>query len=95
MRFLFVIFLFYFIIDNYAQNVGIGDHPLIPHPSAGLEINFSDKGLLIPRLTSAQRNSISNPAHTLLIWNVTTQCIDTGCTTGWIPIWCLTSPPFF
>jgi len=37
--------------------------------SAQLEIYGTDKGLLIPRLTSAQRDAINSPAEGLLIYN--------------------------
>jgi len=40
--------------------------------SALLQINSSTKGLLIPGLTTAQRNAIASPANGLLIYNVTT-----------------------
>jgi len=33
-----------------AQNVGIGSSNFTPDNSAGLEIKFTDKGLLIPRV---------------------------------------------
>jgi hypothetical protein len=47
-----------------AQNVGISANTFTPDPSAGLEIQFSDKGLLIPRvaLTSAtDQTTIPSP----------------------------------
>jgi len=57
-----------------AQGVRIGDNQSPPHPTAGLEIEFTDKGLLPPRLTSAQRDAIQNPAPGLRIYNT-----DSGC----------------
>lgn len=52
----------------YAQNVGIGTTN--PNPSALLELHDTARGLLIPRLTTQQRNSIANPAHSLIIFNL-------------------------
>jgi len=46
-----------------------------PDPSAGLDISYTDKGLLIPRLNFEQRNAIQNPAQGLIIY-----CTD--CSTG-------------
>ena len=43
-----------------SGSVGIGVVP--PDPSAKLEIRSTNKGLLIPRLTQAQRNGIASPA---------------------------------
>ena len=51
---------------NYAQ-VGIGT--VLPSISSILDVNSSDKGLLIPRMTTVMRNSIDSPALSLLIFN--------------------------
>jgi hypothetical protein len=57
----------------YAQNnVGIGTNN--PNPSAKLDITANDKGVLIPRLTSAQRLSIVNPATGLLVYDTDVNC---------------------
>jgi N-acetylneuraminic acid mutarotase len=50
-----------------AQNVGIGTST--PNPSARLDVSDNQRGILIPRLTTAERNAISNPARSLLIYN--------------------------
>jgi len=58
-----------------AQNIGISANPIIPDASAGLEIRFADKGLLIPRvaLTSTSSASpITSPATSLLVYNTAT-----------------------
>jgi hypothetical protein len=47
-------------------NVGIGTNN--PDQSAVLDINSSNKGILIPRLSAYQRNSINNPASGLLVY---------------------------
>jgi hypothetical protein len=53
-----------------AQNVSISPTGNPPHNSAALDIrDFTNKGILIPRLTTAQRNAIPNPANSLLIFN--------------------------
>ena len=48
-------------------NVGIGT--TMPDPSAALEIMASDKGLLIPRMTSVERSAIINPAIGLSVFD--------------------------
>ncbi len=54
-------------IVTFAQNnVGIGT--ATPDASAKLDISATDKGLLIPRLTLAQRSAIASPATGLLIY---------------------------
>jgi len=52
----------------FAQNVGIGTST--PDSSARLEVWDTLRGILIPRLTTAQRNAIPNPARSLLIYNI-------------------------
>lgn len=69
-----------------AQQVGINTSN--PDPSAVLDVFSSDKGLLFPRLTTAQRNSINNPAHGLTIYNTTSQCMETYFPTGWSQMAC-------
>ncbi|MFM9910891.1 MAG: hypothetical protein ACKVOW_16240 [Chitinophagaceae bacterium] len=49
-----------------AQAVGIGTNA--PHPSAQLDVTSTNKGLLIPRLTLAQRGAIASPVLGLLIY---------------------------
>lgn len=58
-----------------GQGVGIGSSNFIPDASAGLEINFADKGLLIPRVaiqSTITPTPVSSPAQSLLIYNTNT-----------------------
>ncbi|MGB4844133.1 MAG: hypothetical protein WBP16_06695 [Ferruginibacter sp.] len=50
-----------------AQNVGIGT--TTPNNSAMLDITSSSKGLLVPRVTSAQRVAIATPANGLMVYD--------------------------
>lgn len=54
---------------NAQQNVGIGT--TAPNASAALDIVATNKGLLIPRMTEAQRNAIASPANGLLVYQTT------------------------
>ncbi len=49
------------------NNVGIGTET--PNTSAMLDISSNNKGLLTPRMTTAQRNAISTPAKGLLVYD--------------------------
>ena len=42
-----------------------------PDPSAILDIKSSNKGILVPRMTEAEIEIISNPANGLLVFNTT------------------------
>lgn len=57
-----------FVAVLNAQNVAINDDGSLPHPSAMLDIKSNNKGLLVPRMTIAQRDGISAPATGLLIY---------------------------
>ncbi len=51
-----------------AQSVGINTDGSNPHTSAMLDIKSTTKGLLIPRMTSAQRIAIASPATGLIVY---------------------------
>jgi len=51
-----------------AQSVAINADSSLPDPSAILDIKSSKKGILVPRMTQAQRNLIAVPAIGLLIY---------------------------
>lgn len=55
--------------NNLKAQVKIGDNPATIENSSLLELESISKGLLIPRMTTAQRNAISNPATGLEIYN--------------------------
>ena len=52
--------------------------------SAALHINATDKGFLPSRLTTAQRDAISNPAAGLLIYNTDTNQVNIYDGTAWV-----------
>lgn len=55
-----------------AQGVAINTDGQQPDPSAMLDVKSTNKGLLIPRMTSAQRNAIVSPAKGLLVYQTDT-----------------------
>lgn len=67
-----------FLLSTYslkAQNVGINATGSAPDASAGLDIDFDNKGLLVPRVALTATNSaspITSPATSLLIYNTAT-----------------------
>lgn len=52
----------------FAQKANVGIGTTQPDESAVLDINSSNKGLLIPRMSLQQRNSIQNPANGLMVY---------------------------
>lgn len=59
-----------------TAQVGINSDNSLPDPSAGLDVKFTDKGLLPPRMTFDQRNSIQSPAEGLMVF--CTNCSSDG-----------------
>lgn len=66
-----LLFLFKYSI---SQSVGIGTTN--PNSKAILEIRSTDKGILFPRLTTAQRDAIANAPNGLHIFNTDEHCIN-------------------
>ena len=52
----------------FAQNVGINTNGSAPDGSAMLDVSSTSGGILIPRMTEAQKNAIASPAEGLLIY---------------------------
>ena len=70
------VFTFVFLLlsfDSFSQ-VGINIDGTTPDNSAGLDVKFSNKGMLVPRMNTAQMNTISSPATGLTIFN--TDCYN-------------------
>jgi len=69
------------LIVNASGSVGIGI--LTPASSAVLDVTSLSKGVLVPRMTTTQRNAISSPATGLMIYNTTTLTNDVYNGTNW------------
>lgn len=65
---LFSIFFSFWALALVAQ-VGIGTTS--PNASAILDVSSTTKGVLLPRLTTTQRNAITTPEFGLLLYNTT------------------------
>jgi uncharacterized protein (TIGR02145 family) len=80
-------------ITTKAQ-VKVGNNPTTINTSAAFEVESTNKGVLLPRLTSAQRLAISNPVNGLLIYNSSKNCIEWYNGTSWFnPCGILDGPP--
>lgn len=72
------------VVDTEGD-MGIGTNQ--PDPSAALDINSDHGGLLIPRLTTAQRDAIVEPAVGLMIFNSETGTFEFNSGTTFEPVW--------
>ena len=62
--------------QTFSQGIAINGTGADADTSAMLDVVSTNKGILIPRLTTAQRNAIFSPATGLLIFNTTTNCFN-------------------
>ncbi len=79
-------FFFLMLVINTVSaqtgNVGIGTNT--PDAAAKLDINSTNSGLLLPRLSPSDKNTIATPIPAgLVIYNTTTTCIEVYNGTGW------------
>ena len=73
------------VIQNvFSQNIGIGTPT--PHASARLDITSTNSGFLPPRMTTLQKDAISNPAPGLMVFNTDTQELEIYTSGGWFII---------
>ncbi|HEX6180419.1 MAG TPA: hypothetical protein VFZ47_04190, partial [Chitinophagaceae bacterium] len=84
-RFLAVCIVSLAAYSSFAQNVGIGT--LTPDASAALDISNTGKGLLIPRMSTAAINSITNPAKGLFVYDSVTNQLMVNTGTPAVPSW--------
>jgi hypothetical protein len=66
-----ILALLVFITPCIAQNLAINEDGSLPHPGAILDLNSTNKGVLIPRMSTADRLAIAAPRG-LLVFDTTT-----------------------
>lgn len=71
--------------------VGIGT--TAPNSSAALEVSSNNKGFLPPRLTTTQRDALNPKPAGLMIYNVTTNCLEFWNSSSWVSTCAVTAPP--
>ena len=74
---------FLFAANLHAQ-IGIGT--VTPNASAALDVTSTNKGMLVPRLTTAQRAAIASPATGLLVFDATTESFWFKSATNWVEL---------
>jgi len=79
--------------SNIFNNGGsVGINTTNPDGSAYLDVSGTNKGMLIPRMTTAERNLIGSPAQGLQIFNTTTMCFEYFAYGIWQSLGCATCP---
>ncbi len=76
----------YYLLNTINGQVGINADGSSPNASSMLDVKSTTKGILIPRLTTTQRNNINAPATGLMIYNSSTNAFNFYNGTVWIAI---------
>src|SRR4030095_3384881 len=82
---LFLQFLTLVTYCSFSQSIGIGT--TTPDPSSALDINSTNKGLLIPRMNINSINAIINPARGLLVYDSVANLLMVNIGTPVAPNW--------
>ena len=79
--------IFLLICNLGVATAQIGVGTTTPDASSALDVTSTNAGVLFPRMTTAQRNLITNPATGLLIFNISTNTFDFNTGTPGTPNW--------
>lgn len=73
-------------ISAYTQQNNVGINTPTPDPSAALHVEANDKGVLMPRLTTEQRQNILNAAVGLMVFDTDTESFWYRETAEWVEL---------
>ncbi|MEL7532550.1 MAG: tail fiber domain-containing protein [Bacteroidota bacterium] len=76
----------FFSVSGLAAYAQLGVGTILPDQSSMFEVVSSSKGILISRLTTSQRDGISSPATSLLIYNTSTNQYEFFDGSNWQPL---------
>lgn len=85
----------FMIASHIKAQVGINNDGSQPDPSAMLDVKSTSKGILVPRLTFAERDAIILPATGLLIFCTSNNQFYSNKGTPAIPNWIMVSSQWF
>lgn len=84
MKHIILVLLIAFPAISFAQNVGIGT--TAPNANAALDISSSNKGILIPRISSSTRTNMVNPTAGLLVYDTDAKCFYYHDGISWVTV---------
>ncbi len=84
--FYIIVLMLLFISPLYSQ---VGINTITPHASSALDVQSpgNNQGVLLPRMTTIQKNAIVNPAVGLLVYDTDRKCISQNAGTPASPLW--------
>lgn len=80
-KYLLSVLIGLFALTAYGQAAGVGIGTDNPDDSAIMDVTSTDRGFLLPRLTSG--NTVTNPPAGLIIYNLTENCVQVHNGTEW------------
>ena len=78
--------LLLFVTINLSAQVGINTDNSDPDASAMLDVKSTNKGVLIPRMSSTQRQQIIEPVVGLMVYDSTAQAFYYFNGMGWLEL---------
>ena len=78
-----ILFLLLVVISTYSLSAQVGIGTITPDASSALDIESTNSGLLIPRMTATERGNITTPADGLQIYNTTNNTLDVFSNGSW------------
>lgn len=84
MKHILTFFAFVFVIAYAKAQVGINTDT--PDPKSILDIQSTDKGILVPRMTETQRDAIDPAPNGLMVYNLTTKSLSLRIEGQWVDL---------
>lgn len=79
-----------FLLHADIGNAQVGIGTTLPDSSSVLDLYSAEKGFLLPRITTTQRDLIHHPAEGLMIYNLETHSVQVNTGTPSSPVWIVT-----
>lgn len=71
---------------NQNGQLVVGDSTISADSNSALTISSTSRGLMLPRLTTTQRDAMSSPADGILIYNSTTSKAQIRAAGAWVDL---------
>lgn len=81
------VFSLLFLLGAHLIQAQVGINTTVPDVSAALDIVSVDQGVLVPRMTTGEKNAITNPANGLLVYDITQKEFYQNAGTSTVPVW--------
>ena len=79
----FILFTLLLTVSVFSQ-VAVNSDGTSPDNSAMLDVKSTEKGMLVPRMTTTQRDAIASPATGLVIFNTSTNAFEYFSNNAWL-----------